>query len=364
MNILFLYLDAFRQTGGIEKFNKAFLKALDDISTENKIDYKAFSLCDDKPDTRYVNADKHKGFRYNKFTFVINSIREGLKADVVIIGHLNLALVGLIVKFFKPNKKVILVAHGIEIWNEQPFIKSELIRKADLILAVSRFTKDNIVKHNNISDDKVKIFHNTLDPYFNLPTQKEKPKYLLERYGLSVETKIILTITRINKFEGYKGYDMVIRALQDIIKDFPDIKYILVGKFDTVEERRLKNLVMQNNLDNNFILTGFIKEEELVDHYLLADVFVMPSKKEGFGIVFIEAAACGLPVIAGNKDGSSDALLDGRLGRCVDPDSITEISIAIGDMLKEAKSNNQNLIIGNFGFAEFKLRLHKFLFLT
>ena len=81
-------------------------------------------------------------------------------------------------------------------------------------------------------------------------------------------------------------------------------------------------LVEEKNLTNNFILTGYIEDKELTDHYLLADVFVMPSTQEGFGIVFLEALVCGLPVIAGNKDGSVDALLNGKLGKLIDPDNI------------------------------------------
>ncbi len=73
-------------------------------------------------------------------------------------------------------------------------------------------------------------------------------------------------------------------------------------------------------------LAGYIPEEELNDHYNLCDVFAMPSKGEGFGIVFLEAMACGKPVLAGNKDGSVDALLGGKLGALVDPDDVAQIA--------------------------------------
>jgi glycosyltransferase involved in cell wall biosynthesis len=73
-----------------------------------------------------------------------------------------------------------------------------------------------------------------------------------------------------------------------------------------------------------------------VDHYRMCDVFAMPSKGEGFGIVFLEALACGRPVIAGNCDGSRDAVLDGELGFLVDPDSPEAVAAALMDVLDES----------------------------
>lgn len=361
MKILFLYLDAFKQTGGIEKFNRAFIKAICDISNDKEISFRAISVYDSKPDNRYIEELKHNGFKGNKFFFVINSILRAFSFNTVVIGHLNLAPVGILIKIFKPNVNMILIAHGIEVWEKQPFIKSKLIKKSDTILAVSNFTKNKILVHNKIPPEKIKIFPNTLDPFFKPPNKKEKPAYLMKRYGLTSEDKIILTVTRINSFESYKGYDKVLEALPELIKKIPVIKYILVGKYDLYEEKRIKNKVKSLGIEEHFILTGFIKEEELTNHYLFADVFVMPSKKEGFGIVFIEAAACGTTVIAGNKDGSVDALLNGQIGKLVDPDNLNEIKKAIIDTIENPVTNNRDLVIENFGFEQFKKRIRAML---
>lgn len=190
-----------------------------------------------------------------------------------------------------------------------------------------------------------------------MPKTFGKPAYLQKRYGIDEKTKVILTVTRINKNEGYKGYDKVLEALPEIISLLPNIKYILAGKYDEYEEQRIKERVKRLGLEKHFILTGFIKEKELTDHYLLADVFVLPSKKEGFGIVFIEAAACGVPVIAGNQDGSIDALMKGKLGMLINPDNINEISKAILEQLNTTNFNMSNAVIETFGFNTFKKNL-------
>ena len=72
-------------------------------------------------------------------------------------------------------------------------------------------------------------------------------------------------------------------------------------------------------LSDRVIFTGYIPESEKIAHYNLADVYVMPSTGEGFGIVLLEAVACGVPVVGSRVDGSREALLDGQLGRLVDP---------------------------------------------
>ena len=73
------------------------------------------------------------------------------------------------------------------------------------------------------------------------------------------------------------------------------------------------------NLSESVIFTGYVKDEEVAAHFSIADIYIMPSTKEGFGIIFIEAMFYGKPVIAGNKDGSADALQNGTLGILVNP---------------------------------------------
>src|SRR5262249_8559065 len=75
--------------------------------------------------------------------------------------------------------------------------------------------------------------------------------------------------------------------------------------------------------------SGMVAPKELADYYRVADVFVMPSTQEGFGIVFLEAAASGLPLIGGNRDGSLDALADGSLGIGIDPENRTDLALAL-----------------------------------
>ena len=134
-------------------------------------------------------------------------------------------------------------------------------------------------------------------------------------------------------------------------------KYLLAGKADDKEFNRLQELVNYHQLNNQIILVGYVSTDELKDHYLLADLFIMPSKKEGFGIVFIESTACGTPVIAGNADGSAEALKNGSLGTLVNPNSTEEILDAIKLNLEFPKLTLeplQALTMKHYHFSKYK----------
>ena len=363
MKILFFYLDAFSQTGGIENFNKALMKALSDLSEVNNMNFQAVSVYDSEPDERYIDKNNYKGFKKNKIRSSLYAIKTSRKYDQVILGHINLAIVGIVIKLIRPSARIILIAHGIEVWEKLHFIKGAFLKRVDKILAVSNFTKEKLVNVNMINPAKVEILHNTLDPYFKIPDTFEKPTYLLNRYKINKEAKIILTVTRITDTENEKGYDKVIAVLPELIKDNPNVVYMLAGKYTPKAGSRLKKLVEDKNIESNFILTGYIPESEMTDHYLLADVFVLPSKKEGFGIVFIEAAACGVPVIAGNMDGSVDALKNGEFGKLVNPDNYNQIVHEIKDVLnrRTAKTTVSYNVMELFSFKNYQASLKNLL---
>lgn len=239
-----------------------------------------------------------------------------------------------------------------------------MLKTTDLILSVSSFTKKRLEEVHNVNPERIAILHNTIDPYFDAPSSFEKPKYLLEKLGIGEKTKVILTVSRLSSSEKYKGYDKVIKVLPDIKREFPDVRYIVVGQGDAHEMCRIEELIDEMELRDNVTLTGYVGDEELQDYYMISDVFLLPSKGEGFGIVLIEALACGNHVIAGSKDASSEALLDGELGTLVDPDNLTDIKRGIIRILKKEsnaanfdKMRLQRRVLEEYGFNRFKERL-------
>ena len=366
MVVTFLYLDAFSSTGGIQNFNKYFMKALEDIKSNSDLEFLAYSLYDNNYDERYVSNSNFYGFNSKKITFTIRSIIQSLKSDLIILGHINLYRIGILLKLL--GKRIIVVGHGVDVWENVNSLKKKLLQYSDSVLAVSHFTKGKLIKQHSVAEHKIIIFPNTFDPYLKLPQKFEKPISLIRQHNIKQNEKIILTVSRLSAVDRYKGYDKVIEVIPELLKEIPVARYIIVGEGDDDEISRIKKLITDLNLSDNVIMTGHVTDKELSEYYMLADVFIMPSKKEGFGIVFLEAIIHGLPVIAGNKDGAVDPLLDGEIGILVDPDNLKSISEAIISILEKKVDNSlidseflKEQVYKEFGFDRFRSRLNNLL---
>jgi glycosyltransferase involved in cell wall biosynthesis len=333
--VILFTLQTFSTTGGIQKMTRTLGHALYRIAQTNNWDFELWSAYDKPGDlmTQYLPAQNFKGFNINKLRFVLKAMDRSARPNVIILSHINLAIVGLAIKLVNPKCRIWLIAHGIEVWRPFSFIKKRLLKQCDKVICVSNFTKQQMVTRHDIHHDVCIVLNNAVDPFIQLPASFVKPPYLIDRYQLSNNHPILFTLTRMASTEKYKGYEQVIKAISKLKEQFPGIKYILSGKYDPLEEVRIHKLIADHQVKDHITLTGFIEETELTDHFLLADLFVLPSKKEGFGIVFIEALACGLPVICGNADGSIDAIRNGELGKAIDADDPIELHNCIIDYL-------------------------------
>jgi phosphatidyl-myo-inositol dimannoside synthase len=285
------------------------------------------------------------------------------RPDHIISTHLNFGPVAqLAQRMF--GTRFTLVAHGIDVHPGLPAATLAALRAADKIIAVSSWTRLRVLDLGGIDPENVVVLPNTIDDERFRPG--EKSKELRKRYGLRDEEQVVLTVARLAADERYKGYDRIIRSLPALQEKAGPIRFILVGKGE--DHPRLESLAGVLGVRTNITFAGFVPDRELADHYRLADVFAMPSTGEGFGIVFLEAMACGTPVVAGNRDGSVDALDDGRLGRLVDPNDLHAISDGIGSLLQRQgpalwfePHELSRAVVERFGRGAFRQRLHSIL---
>jgi glycosyltransferase involved in cell wall biosynthesis len=223
-----------------------------------------------------------------------------------------------------------LVAHGIDIHPQLPERTTTSIRKADRLIAVSEWTRSRLLGLGGMYHEKIEILPNTFDDVRFTPAVR--PAELAERYSILPNEKVIVTVARLDSKERYKGYDRIVEALPQVARDCGPVRFLIVGSGE--DRERIASLARQHSVEHAVTFAGFVDSSELADHYRLADVFAMPSTGEGFGIVFLEAMGCGTPVVAGNRDGSVDALDGGRLGKLVDPLDVPAIAGAISSVLR------------------------------
>jgi glycosyltransferase involved in cell wall biosynthesis len=355
--------DLFSTTGGIQAFSRYLIEAVrTELFSEHFRALIKNDLPGDIPDKRAhrnFNAYGNWPLQLRSERFALGCLRHawGERPGLIVSTHLNFGPLALVARrsFDTPY---ILVAHGIDAWGVTNASRRKALQKADLTLAVSNYTRDRLIQEVGLDADRVKILPNTFaaERFAIAP----KPPQLLRRYGLRPDTPVILTVCRLAETECYKGYDQIIKAMPEIMRFVPNARYLLVGKGS--DQTRIEKLIAETGVQDAVILAGFVPDEELAEHYNLCDIFAMPSRAEGFGIVYLEALACGKPVLAGNKDGSRDALADGELGLLVDPDDTAGIAAEIIRVLRRehwrANIFNPELlrqrVVELFGFEAFK----------
>ena len=329
--------DIFELKGGIQVYCAFLLQALEQVLPGSdrhvflKNDAKATDDFHFNLQTKFNFVGQYKLSLFHTSIFALRVLYAALtkKPDLIICGHINFSPLALqVFNLLKIPYWVII--HGVDAWTLTDKHKIKALKSASKIISVSQYTKNRVIQEQNMTPDLITLLPNTFDA--GKFTIQLKPQYLFDRYQLDSNNQIILTVTRLSQSDGYKGYDQIIQALPTIRQQIPNIHYLLVGKGD--DRDRIEKLIKDHHLQDCVTLTGFVPDHELNDHYNLCDVFAMPSKGEGFGIVYLEALASGKPTIGGNQDGAIDALCNGELGILIDPDNIDQIAQAIVDILQ------------------------------
>lgn len=323
--------------------------------------FKIYSMHDSpesSADNLYFPMEIFTGYSAHKVNFMWHALKQGPKSRVVILSHINLLLAGWLIKKINPSVKIILFAHGIEVWSPLGRFKRKMLDCCDEIISVSEYTRSKIINVHHVDEAKCTLMNNCLDPFLPLSKNVLVTPALREKYGFSSKDKILFTLTRLSARERYKGYDKVMEAMVQI--EDAELRYLIAGSYDEEEKKYIDSLVKKLNLEGRVVLTGFIPDDEVAAHFAMSDCYVMPSIKEGFGIVFIEAMYYGLPVIAGNADGSVDALQNGKLGLLVDPQNVTAIKNAIKDVLwnKGKYLPDRKLLLEHFSYDSYKFKMN------
>jgi glycosyltransferase involved in cell wall biosynthesis len=254
--------------------------------------------------------------------------------------------------------------YGIDATSRLPWFRRLPLVRSRQVIAISQFTGDLAARANGVPGSRIRILHNCLDPLFAEKRHAGEVRSGRVIPGSFVQNAI-LTVSRLSRADEYKGHDAVLRALPSVLECVPDAIYYVVGQGELRCE--LERQTDSLGLREHVCFLGAISDADLARCYEMARVFVMPSKAEGFGFVFLEAMAYGRPVVAGNRDAAPEVLGNGEAGLLVDPDDVFAIASALTRVLMDGELRERLGATGRerakelFGYALFLTRLESYL---
>jgi phosphatidyl-myo-inositol dimannoside synthase len=352
----------FSEVGGIQQVSRHVGAVLMRRAQERGLPCQLIGLNDTRGQGSFdVGTDGYEftGFGRNKISLLIFLLRLVPRIETLYLGHVNLAPLGLLLRFIRPRIQYCVVSHGVEVWEQLPILRRLGLQRARKVMSVSAYTAGEIVKAQKLDPQKIFVLHPSLDPSF---TQDSCDEVSLP---FPPGGRVLLTVGRLTSSEPGKGVDSVIKVLPKVIEAIPDLFYVIIGAGDL--RPRLAEMARESSVRDRILFVGKVQLEQLKGYYSKADVFVMPSRQEGFGIVFLEAMAFGKPVIAGDYGGAPEIVQDGVTGFLVNPDDLEGLTCRLIQLLqdeafrKKMGEAGRQRVEENFTVLRFEQRLTKIL---
>lgn len=215
---------------------------------------------------------------------------------------------------------------------EHAILVGLVLRNSAFLLANSKNTAALLKNSWQIDEGKIQVLYPGIDANRFKPAAPDST--FLAKMGWLNRT-VMLTVGRLQK---RKGHDMLIRALPTIAERYPDVLYAIVGGGDQLEE--LQSLAIEQCVDDRVHFLGELSDEQMIRCYQQCTLFLLPNREEGrdiegFGLVLVEAQACGKPVLAGTSGGTSETMLVGKSGIVVDCRTPDTLAQAVNSLLNE-----------------------------
>jgi phosphatidyl-myo-inositol dimannoside synthase len=320
--ILFLALDTYGRIGGIQRFNQRVIAALAEISGDNGWKRPAVHIMrDGRADIPETAAAAIRAFGRRRLGFIVHSAVAALNCKILFLGHINLLPVGLICKLLSPRIKLVLFVHGDEVWNDPAYRRTRfyeplMARALSRIASVSTFTACRMQKAFKLPAEAFTLFPNAVKEIDRQPQKSGRN---------------ILTVARLDRHDRGKNIDALIKAMALLKRRNVECILQIVGEGPLKSELTL--LARELAVEDRVEFLGRVSDARLAGIYAQASLFAMPSSKEGFGIVFLEAWLHGLPVICGTQDAAAEVITDGVDGYAVNPWDIEALAEKIAMLL-------------------------------
>ena len=324
-SILFIGLETFSLVGGLQNFNRRVLANLDDLAAHGDVGAVRAHLMGDRPeDFPSCQQLALAGFGRDRAGFFLASLKQALRADWLLVGHVNLLPVAWVAKMLKPSLKTVMFVHGDEVWAThlrpkrayEPF----LLRAIDRVASVSNYTAGVMSGAYKVPADRFVLFPNAVD--------SRPPPVRTAAPG-----RRLLCVTRMGYGDREKNVDQLVRAVGRLAGAGRPVTLTVIG--DGSLRPELEVLARDLGLADHVSFLGRASAETLEASYAQADAFVLPSSKEGFGIVYLEAWQHDVPVICGAQGAPHEIVSDGVDGLVADETSDADLAAKIDSLLSD-----------------------------
>jgi phosphatidylinositol alpha-1,6-mannosyltransferase len=348
VRVLALVTDAFGGYGGIARYNRDMVEALAALPAVQAVEVlpRLAADCETTPPKVRQHPAIHPRSVYAMAALHL-ALR--IRPTIVFNGHIYHGPLCRIVAALS-GAKLVSQLHGTEVWDPLPKRLLKPAEASDLVLAVSRDTREKLLSQSDLDPARVRVVNNTVGAGFT-PGDRRAAR---ARFGLNHE-RVVLTVARLDGRGGYKGHDRIIPLIARLRGQGAEVLYLIAGT--GADRPRLEALAAAHGVQDHVRFLGRVPQEDLPDLYRAADLFALPSTGEGFGIAFLEAMACGTPAIGLAVGGAPDALADGELGACV---SEAQFPRAFEDALAAATERPATLadaVQRRFGLPAFRTRV-------
>ena len=290
--------------GGIPRILKLYLKALCELAVENDGAVRLVALNDTVVDSidvrRYANERLETWLvcSRGKKRFIRGALKMARGCDRIICGHVAQLPVAWAAKQLNPGLRYTLIAHGIEVWRKFPLAERIALRGAENIFCVSAYTRRKLLAHcPGLKPERVLVVANAIDPFFKI----------IPGAPLASCPPVILCVTRLTYEDRYKGVEHLIAAMPAVRAAIPHATLHIVGRGNDLP--RLQSIAKRHGvLSDGTKFLGFIDDAHLSKALSTCRLFALPSEKEGFGLVFLEAMAHGRPCVGARAGGIPEVI--------------------------------------------------------
>jgi phosphatidyl-myo-inositol dimannoside synthase len=369
MCIFLVGTEFFRSYGGIQYINRLLVRTFREMGRHTPLDLQVFSFTDgpehfpageqDQCPVRWHGARRNRGEIVWHLTKRLSSARP----DLVLFTHLSLLPLAELVRTLAPRARVAALAHGTEAWRRLEGIAARVLPHVNTFVSPSAFTAQKLVEVQGIHADRVTVIPHGLDPEW---VAQCGPATAREQAPSSRAGPLLLSVTRLSRADRQgKGIELVLQALPSVVKRCPGVRYMVVGGGGDLPQ--MAELVRQLGLGARTEFTGARRDDALRRAYAGADVFVLPTQVEGFGVVFLEAMYHGLPVVAVRASATPEVVEDGVTGVLVpagDSEALATALIALlsdGDRRRAMGEAGRRRVDRLYRFDHFAARWERWL---